>query len=358
MTAYDSLIPINVITGFLGSGKTTLLARLLKSPDLQETAVLINEFGEVGLDHHLIEHAQESTLLLDNGCLCCAIRGDLKGALRDLFSQRERGEIPQFRRVVIETSGLADPTPIAYTILAEPVLQYHFRLGTVVTVVDAINGAVQLKKHPESVKQAAIADRMVITKSAMADDPAVPALTAALRRINAAASILDLDSEPLDPEWLLASDLYEQGGKEREIASWLDSVSQSEATAHGHGAGHEHGPHDHEHSDGVTSFCLWFDGPMDWTAFGLWMSMLLNHHGDRVLRIKGILNVEGMPEPVLINGVQHVVHPPTHMTAWPDADHRSRIVFIVQDISEEQIRRSLRTFNAMAIPAAQEPASA
>jgi len=347
MTAYDSLIPINVITGFLGSGKTTLLGALLKSPDLHDTAVLINEFGEVGLDHHLIEHAEESTLLMDNGCLCCAIRGDLQGALRDLFSQRDRGEIPPFRRVVIETSGLADPTPIAYTVLAEPVLQHHFRLGNVVTVVDAVNGATQLERHSESVKQAAIADRIVITKSAMTDENALPGLRSSLRRLNTAAPIVDLDREHLDPEALLTSDLYDQAGKQREIAGWMDGIAETGSD-----------PHDHDHSDGVTSFCLWFDGPMEWTAFGIWMSMLLNRHGDRVLRIKGILNVAGLPDPVLINGVQHIVHPPTHMTEWPDADHRSRIVFIVQEMSQAELEASLNAFTALSASPLETPLAA
>ena len=191
---------------------------------MRDTAVLINEFGEVGLDHHLIEHAEESVLLMDSGCLCCAIRGDLQGALRSLFSQRTRGEIPPFRRVAIETSGLADPTPIAYTILAEPVLQHHFRLGNVVTVIDAVNGAAQLERHPESVKQAAIADRFVLTKTAMADDGG-RAIRAAVREINAAAPVFDLDADPLNPDALLTDDLYATGGKRREVAGWLDGFA-------------------------------------------------------------------------------------------------------------------------------------
>jgi G3E family GTPase len=338
MTAYDSLIPINVITGFLGSGKTTLLARLLKSPSLQNTAVLINEFGEVGLDHQLIEHAQESTLLLENGCLCCAIRDDLKGALRDLFSRRDRSEIPPFQRVVIETSGLADPTPIAYTILTEPVLQHHYRLGNIVAVVDAINGVAQLERHPESIKQVAVADRLVLTKTGIGHESDLLPLRVALRRINAAAPLIDIDASPLDPESLLARDLYDEAGKRRETADWLVGFSD---------AGDRHDASNHDHSDGVTSFCLWFDGALDWAAFGLWMSMLLNRHGDQVLRIKGMLNVVGVADPVLVNGVQHIVHPPTHMTGWPDADHRSRLIFIVQDLDQRRIEESLSVFNAL-----------
>ena len=199
-----------------------------------------------------------------------------------------------------------------------------------------MNGAAQLERHPESVKQAAIADRFVLTKTAMADDGG-RAVRAAVRDINAAAPVLDLDSDPLDPDALLTDDLYATGGKRREVAGWLDGF----AGASGDG-------HDHDHSHGVGSFCLRFDGPMDWTAFGLWMSMLLNRHGERVLRVKGMLNVAGVADPVLINGVQHIVHPPTHMTGWPDGDRRSRIVFIVQDMDRAEIEGSLGAFNALA----------
>lgn len=351
MTAYDTLVPINVITGFLGSGKTTLLARLLKAPSLTDTAVLINEFGEVGLDHHLIEHAEESTLLLDNGCLCCAVRGDLKGALRDLFSRRERGEVPPFKRVVIETSGLADPTPIAYTLLAEPVLQHHFRLGNIVTVVDAVNGLSQFRHHPESVKQVATADRIVLTKTDMAAAGAPAETRSAIGRINGAAPVLDLDRDALDADRLLTHDLYDAEGKRREIDGWLAGFGQASQS----GGANDHDHTAHEHSAGVTSFCLWFDGALDWTAFGIWMSMLLNRHGDRVLRIKGMLNVAGVADPVLVNGVQHVVHPPTHMDGWPDSDHRSRLVFIVQHMDRAKIEASLAAFNALANPLPEKP---
>jgi len=340
VTQYETLIPINVITGFLGSGKTTVLARLLRAPDMGETAVLINEFGEVGLDHQLIEHAEESTLLLENGCLCCAIRDDLKTSLRNLFSRCARGEIPQFRRVVIETSGLADPVPIAYTIMAEPVLQYHFRLGNVVTVVDAVNGMGSLARYSEAEKQAAIADRIVLSKTDMCEPGNEAALRSKLAEINHTAPIIDAARDGVDAAALLAHDIYEPEGKRAAIDAWLGE----------HDGGHEHARA--AHTSDVSSFCLWFDGPLDWTAFGVWMTMLLNRHGDKVLRIKGMLNVEGVADPVLINGVQHVVHPPTHMTGWPDDDRRSRIVFITRGIGRERIEASLAAFNALANPAA------
>jgi G3E family GTPase len=341
MKGYASLIPVNIVTGFLGSGKTTLLRRLLASPQLSDTAVLVNEFGEVGLDHHLIEHVAESTLLLKSGCVCCAIRGDLKDSLRDLFSRRQRGEIPQFRRVVIETSGLADPVPIAYTVLAEPVIQHHFRLGNVVTTVDAVNGARQLDAYPESVKQAAAADRLVLTKTDMADPEQTASLLARLKRLNLSAPVFEAARGDLDPERLLTDDIHDPDGKARDAESWLDAQD-----------GHVDPGHDHvfDHRDDVSSFCLLFDEPLDWTAFGIWMTMLLNRHGEQVLRIKGMLNVAGVDHPVLINGVQHIVHPAAHLEAWPDGDRRSRIVFIVRDIPRARIEASLAAFNALANP--------
>ena len=343
MSDYASLIPVNVVTGFLGSGKTTLLRRLLASPRLRDTAVLVNEFGEVGLDHHLLEHVAEGTLLLESGCVCCAIRGDLKDSLRDLFSRRERGEVPQFRRVVIETSGLADPMPIAYTILAEPVIQHHFRLGNVVTTVDAVNGGRQLDAYPESVKQAAAADRLVLTKTDLADAGATASLHARLKRLNLSAPIFEAALDDLDPERLLTDDIYDPDGKARDAEVWLGAQGGPAVSKHDHGF---------DHREDVSSFCLLFDEALDWTAFGIWMTMLLNRHGEQVLRIKGMLNVAGVDAPVLINGVQHIVHPPAHLDAWPDGDRRSRIVFIVRDIPRERIEASLAAFNALANPGA------
>jgi G3E family GTPase len=315
MTDYGALTPVNIITGFLGSGKTTLLQRLLRSPQLSDAAVLVNEFGEVGLDHHLLQGVTESTLLLGNGCLCCAVRGDLQKALRDLLSRRMRGEVPNFRRVVIETSGLADPAPIAYTLLSEPVLGHHFRLSGIVTTVDAVNAA-RLRDFPEAIKQISMADRLVITKLDLADP-----------------SSTDIGG---DPRRLLTDDIYDRAGRFREAAHW----SAQEAEPHSA----------HEHATGIQSFVVSFDRPLDWTAFGVWASMLLHRHGTNVLRLKGLLNVAGVPTPVLINGVQHIVHPPSHLPQWPDADRRSRLIFIVRDLQRARIERSLAAFNRLVDP--------
>ena len=340
MSVYADLIPVNILTGALGSGKTTLLKALLRAPRLEQSAVLVNELGEVGIDHHLIEHASESTLLLENGCLCCAMRDDLKGALLDLHSRRERGEIPRYERVVVETSGVADPVPIAYTLIAEPVLMHHYRLGNVVTVVDAVNALWQLDRFDASVKQVALADRLVLSKLDLAKPDDVRSLNARLSALNPAAPALPSDSPDLDPIDLLVADAYEADAKAGDIAAWRQRLAA---------AGEERGsPH-----EALEAHCFTFDRALDWTAFGIWMTMLLHRHGDRVLRIKGLLNVAGVPGPVLVNGVQHLVHPPAHLDAWPGADRRSHVVIILDDLPRDAVERSLAAFNALANPASE-----
>ena len=343
MVDYTVLTPVNILTGFLGSSKTTLLQRLLTSPQLAEVAVLVNELGEIGLDHHLLQNVAESTLLLENGCVCCAIRGDLQQALRDLLSKRMRGDIAHFRRVVIETSGLADPVPIAYTLLREPVIRHHYRLSTILTTVDALNGRGQLETFAEASKQAAVADRLILTKTDLADADSVHALAAHLRRLNPSALLLESAQVDVDSDRLLIDDIYDADSRPREIARWLaaddpgsgDQAVQAPA---------------HNHTHDIQSFGLTFEQPLDWSAFGIWSTMLLHRHGGDVLRIKALLNVAGVSTPVLINGVQHLVHPPSHLDAWPGADRRSRLVFVVRGLSRPQIERSLAAFTALVNP--------
>ena len=340
MSAYSDLIPVNVLTGTLGSGKTTLLKALLRAPRLGGTMVLINELGEIGIDHHLVEHASESTLLLENGCLCCAMRDDLKTALKDLHSRRARGEIPRYERVVVETTGIADPVPIAYTLLAEPVLQHHYRLGNVVTVVDAVNAAAQLDRFAESVKQVVLADRLVVSKLDIAVPGTLEALRPRLAALNPDASVIAAEVPDLDPAELLIADIHDRQSKSREVERWMRSTGDAAAASGGHD------PHPTE----ISACCFTFGAVIDWTAFGVWMSMLLNRHGDRVLRMKGLLNVAGLPGPVLVNGVQHLVHPPAHLDRWPDEGRRSRLVVISSGLDREEIERSLHAFNALANP--------
>jgi len=315
------LTPVNLLTGFLGSGKTTLLRRLLDSPGLSGTAVLINEFGEVGLDHHLIQRINETVVLLRSGCLCCTIRGELAQAIRDLHSRRERGLVPAFGRLVVESTGLADPFPILSTLKADPVLRHHFRAGAVITTVDAMNGLSQIENYAESVRQIAVADRLVLTKTDLADEFTAATLLAGVRRINPDAPVIRAGERDLDASALLDTAAF------RTFPMCDDAIPA--------------------HAERIRAFVVTVDEPIDWTAFALWLTMLLNRHGDQVLRVKGILNLAGEVAPIAIHGVQYLVHNPVHMAAWPDADRRSRVVFIVNGLDPDLIRRSLSAFNGL-----------
>jgi G3E family GTPase len=259
-----------------------------------------------------------------------------------LYSKREQGKIPPFRRLVVETTGLADPVPILSTITSEPVIRHHFRLGNVITTVDAVNGIRHMDSQPESVKQAAIADRIVLTKVDISDPKQQAAVIARLKRLNPAASIVEADHGATDPSLLLAHDINNESHKMEEVQRWLESSSDGKD---------DHG-HDHKdvnrHDDAINAYTLTFDRPMDWTAFGIWLTMLLQSRGEDILRVKGILNVIDVKTPVIVQGVQHIVHPPTHLKSWPDKDRSSRIVFIVRNIKKEDIENSLSTFNSLA----------
>jgi G3E family GTPase len=339
--AYASLpIPVTVITGFLGSGKTTLLQRLLESPRLANAAVLVNEFGEVGLDHHLIRHVAENIVMLASGCVCCTIRDDLGAAMRDLLRRREAAEVPRFDELLVETTGLADPVPILHTLMTDPIVDEAFRMSTVITTVDAVNGAAQLTRQPESVKQAAVADRIVITKTDLCAPAAVRALEGRLHRLNPSAAILRAPSQELAPETLMSGSGYNIDAKSAGVRAWLAADAY-------HAADDEH-RHLHRdrnrHDDRIAAFCLVFEEAIDWTAFSIWLTMLLHRHGADMLRIKGILNLPALSGPVVVHGVQHIIHPPVHLKAWPDDDRRSRIVFITRDIPGRALEASLVAF--------------
>ena len=350
MAAYAKLTPVIVVTGFLGSGKTTLLNRMLRHPSLADAAVLVNEFGAVGLDHFLVEAMDENTVLLESGCLCCTIRGDLKDSILALNSRRARGEVPPYRQLIVETTGLADPAPILFTLSADTVLKHHYRLGSVITTVDGVNGLSQLDRHPESVKQATVADRIVLTKSDIAEAATLERLRVRLARLNGSAERIVAVNGQVDVPRLLRADVYDPRTKGAEVRRWLAAEAEKDVAEAG--AGHAHAHDVSRHDEHIRSFTLSFEGALDWTAFGIWLTMLLHSHGERVLRVKGILNVAGIEAPVVVNGVQHVVHPPIHLTAWPGEDRRSHIVFIVDDLAQADIERSLAAFSRLAAEAA------
>ncbi|MEZ5832477.1 MAG: GTP-binding protein [Dongiaceae bacterium] len=352
-------LPVSVITGFLGSGKTTLLKTLLQQPDMADTAVVINEFGEIGLDHLLVEEAKEDTILMSSGCLCCSIRGDLIDTLRRLYKRRDRGEVPRFKRLVIETTGLADPAPILQTLIGDPLLSAFYRLDGVVTTVDAVNGMDQLDRQFESVKQAAVADRLVLTKTDLADTAGRAALEARLRALNPAAPLLPVAHGAVAAEQLFNAGLYNPAEKSPDVARWLKEEAYVQASAtHGHGkrnhdhqGHHHHDDHDHavdvnRHDDHIRAFCLTYEKPIQWDKFVTWIEMLITMRGADLLRIKGILNIAGSDAPVAIHGIQHLFHPPAVLSGWADADHRSRIVFITRDLDRDWLEQSMTEFLA------------
>lgn len=320
----NAAIPTHLLTGFLGSGKTTLLNHLLQSPDYADCAVLVNEFGEIGVDHHLIEAVHGDVVLLRSGCICCTVRGDLIQAMQNLHAQRDAGTVPWFNRMLIETTGLADPTPILSTLMHAPVIRHQFRLAGVLATVDAVNATDTLARFPEALKQVALADQLIITKADLATPGQLAALQADLAQLNPLASIFTSPHRPPPAELLLAE----------------------RPPAHSHAAGPlsaERGLRrtSGRHARGVSAFTLELPGQLDWPVFALWLSLLLHRHGDQVLRVKGWLDVIGTERPVLIHGVQHLIHPPSHLPTWPSGERGSRLVLIVQDLAAEQIEASL-----------------
>ena len=332
----DPKTPVSVITGFLGSGKTTLLNALLKHPRMAETAVLVNEFGEIGIDHLLIETLDDDVLLLAAGCLCCTIREDMVASLRSLFERRANGQVPEFRRVVIETTGLADPAPILHTLLVGEPQPTHWAVDGIVTTVDAVNGHRQLSSHPEPVRQAAVADRILVTKADIAEHREVAALQERLRAINPGAPILTACHGEIDPGRLFgASPFPSNGASNPDVYRWLGDT----AAAHGHHA-HRAGDHD----DGIRALSLTVEAPMEIYRFVRWVEKLLEEDGERVLRLKGILNVAGDTRPVVVHGVQHIFHPLSRLSGWPGPDRNSRLVLIVKDLDADRIAREFRHF--------------
>jgi G3E family GTPase len=320
-------IPISVITGFLGSGKTTLLKRLLRHPGMNNAAVIVNEFGEESIDHELLETSSERMALLDNGCLCCTVRTDLQETMRDILTKRLRGEVIQFDRVFIETTGLADPAPVVQTFSSDSLLADKFRLDCVVTLVDAVNGLGQLDTLNEPIKQAAIADRLLLTKTDIATSEQAAALRARLADINPQALLIDVINGEIDPTTLIDIGLTNRQAEGEKLKRWIGPLAAPEA-----GAGMSALNRSSGHTSGILSFCLWFDKPFTWSGFETCMQVLTSLRGPDLLRVKGLVNIEGEAGPVVVQGVQHIFHPSARLQAWSDDDHRSRLVFITRGI--------------------------
>jgi G3E family GTPase len=327
-------VPVTVLTGFLGAGKTSLLNQLLRDPALGNAVVLINEFGEIGLDHLFVEKVDGDMVMMSSGCLCCTIRGELVDALENLLRRRDNGRIRDFDRIIIETTGLADPAPVLHTIMSHPYLALRFRLDGVVTVVDAINGMATLTNHAEALKQAAVADRIVLSKSDLATSQAqkteLSALRARLDQLNPTARIIEAAGVWSTKE-ILDAGLYDPQSKTADVQKWLNAERLIDSGGHHH---HHHAHDDvNRHGEAIRAFCLVRDEPISPAGCDMFLEMLRIAHGPKLLRVKGVIALSDDPErPLVIHGVQHIFHPPVRLAAWPDADRRTRIVFILKDL--------------------------
>jgi G3E family GTPase len=329
-------MPVALITGFLGSGKTTLLNRVLADPRMTRSLVLVNEFGEVGLDHLFMESVNGDMVLLQSGCVCCTIQGDLDKTLRDIARRRAADQTPPFDRVLLETTGLADPAPILQLLLNHPMISHDYRLDGVVTTVDAINGSRQLDEHAEALKQAAVADRLLISKTDLADIGTSANLRARLEGLNPGAQLFEVVQGEIDPALLFDAGPFDPAGKGDRVLQWLNAEAHED---------HHHDHHHHDrsrHNEHIGSFCLTFEEPLDWDRFNRWLMAVRASWGDRLLRVKGVLNVAGEGQPLVIHGVHRTFHPPTLLAGWPSDDRRSRLVFITRDLDRASVEASWR----------------
>ncbi len=335
------LIPVTLLTGFLGSGKTTVLNHVLRQPGMAGTAVIVNEFGEIGLDHLLVESATDDVVLMSSGCLCCTVRSDIVDTLLNLFTGRAAGRIPDFTRVVIETTGLADPAPILHTLISDPLVAARFTLDGVVATIDAVNGGGTLDRQPEAVKQAAVADRLLLTKTDLAERRGAAALTARLAALNPSATVVPVTGGAVDPALLFNLGFYDPATKSVDVRRWL----RDEAFEADHAHEHEHQLDVNRHDDRIRAFCITRDKPISWSALATWLDALATMRGDDLLRMKAIVALSDRPdEPVVIHGVQHLFHPPVLLPRWPDEDRRTRMVFITRDMPKEAIEKTLTAF--------------
>ncbi len=351
-------IPVSILTGFLGAGKSTLLNRLLKDPAMKDAAVIINEFGEVGIDHLLVEASNDAVVELSDGCLCCTVRGELVDTLAELIDGMQTGKIKPLSRVVIETTGLADPAPVMQSVMGHPAIAQHFDLDGVVTVVDAVNGLSTIDRYPEAYKQVAVADRLILTKKTLADATAISELIERLRALNPRAPITDGDAPDAGSAAMLVNGLYDPAGKIADVDRWLkDEMAaaddhhhhdhdhhghhhHSHSHSHSHGHGHHHHHDVNRHGTSIRSYSILHDEPIDPMAINMFVDLLRSTHGEKLLRMKAIVALTDRPDrPLVLHGVQSIFHPPVRLPAWPEgSDRKTRLVLITRDLSESYVR--------------------
>ena len=343
MISTSRRIPVSILTGFLGAGKSTLLNRILKDPATSDTAVIINEFGEVGIDNLLVETSGDTLVQLSNGCLCCTVRGELVDTLAKLVDGIQTGRLKPISGVVIETTGLADPAPVMQSVMGNPVIAQNFELDGVITVVDAVNGLVTLDKHREAVKQVAVADRLIVSKQTMAEVPVLAALKDRLVALNPRASMVDGDSAEAGTVAILENGLYDPATKIPDVDRWL----RDEIAHEHHGHGHHHHHHDvTRHGEDIRSFSIVHDRAIDPMALEMFVDLLRSAHGEKLLRMKAVVALSDNPErPLVLHGVQAIFHPPQRLPKWPEgSDRRTRMVLITQGLPESFVSDLLAAF--------------
>ncbi|NGO65497.1 GTP-binding protein [Rhizobium daejeonense] len=361
MSSAKGRIPVSIITGFLGAGKSTLLNRILKDPVMKDAAVIINEFGEVGIDHMLVEASNDAVIELADGCLCCTVRGELVETLAMLIDGMQTGKLKPISRVVIETTGLADPAPVMQSVMGHPAISQHFDLDGVITVVDAVNGLKTLEGFSEALRQVAVADRLILTKKTLADDAAINALSDRLKELNPRAAMTDGDSEEAGRAAVLVNGLYDPATKIADVDRWLkDEIAAEHDLDHHtdehHGHDHDHGHNHHDghhhrhdvnrHGDDIRSYSIIHDQPIDPMALEMFLDILRSTHGEKLLRMKAVVALTDRPDrPVVLHGVQSIFPQPVRLPAWPDpSDRRTRLVLITKDLPETYVRELFDAF--------------